>query len=310
MRSNNMAFLRHMDHVRHLERRAFDAGVISTLTGGFGGYGAAAMGSLYGTPYFSSYGNPYTTPYSGSSSYRSNTNNYVQEPPAAPPAVAQDQADRARNNPPTGEIMSGQAMNDILADLRKVATDKPDALPAVALPLDDKAKTHINLTRGTGNIALLKPGDTIPWPTAFNGPEYEDQRAKLTARATAAVKQAQANGHVEVELTTPLATEVDAFQKELRRIAPSLSFEQHREAKDFLNALDAAVVALQQPDVANYFNGKYALTAKTIPEMVRYMTQNALKFAPAAPGDEEAYTKLYNSMSAYDRSLKTAKSVE
>jgi len=40
-----------------------------------------------------------------------------------------------------------------------------------------------------------------------------------------------------------------------------------------------------------------------VAQLVDDMTRNGLKFAPANPGDEPAYTALYQSMLSYDMGL-------
>lgn len=305
-RAQNMAFQ------HQLQRRAFYAGVAAGRYG-YGGYspgyayGYAMMASSYGLPYYTSYGNGYSLPYS-SSSYTP-SREYVREPYQAPPAAAQDQLDRARMNPPVGEILSAKALNDILADLRKLAIDRPDDLPDVGLPLDNEALAHINLTRNGGNIGILKKGAALTWPTAFRGAELQDLRERIVARTREALEQARAKGTVDAAVTAQLARDVDQLKNELRRSAAALSFDQHVKAKNFLKSLDEAVVALQEPNAGDYLNGKFAVKAKTFPELVKQMTAAGLKFAPATPGDEAAYTALFQSLAAYDRSLKVAKPV-
>ena len=75
------------------------------------------------------------------------------------------------------------------------------------------------------------------------------------------------------------------------------------EANTFINNLNDAIKALQQPDAGNYFTGKYALKAKTVPELVNFMTAQGLQFAPSTPGDEAAYAALQEALASYDRAV-------
>ena len=290
-------------HQRFLQMRAFYMGGRAAAYGM--SYGSAYGAGSYGMPYYGAYSSPYTSSYSAAPSYRSYTREYSPEPAALRPATEQDQLERSRNNPPIGEILSGRALNDILADLRRMAADNPTALPAADLPLDQAGLAHINVTRGSGNIGLLKRGTDLVWPTALRGPEFQEFR--ITARLRAAVKQAEAEGRVDLDLTGQLADDVDRLGKDFRRTAAVVAFDQHVEAKKFLKSLDEAVVALQQTDVGSYFNGKFALKATTIPDLVKQMADNGLQFAPAAPGDDRAYTALHQSLAAYDRTVSDRK---
>jgi hypothetical protein len=213
-------------------------------------------------------------------------------------------------NPPAGEILSGKALNAILADIRTIAANKPEDLPEVELPLDENALGHVNLTRnGGGSIGLLKNGAELKWPMALRGPEFQDLRERISAQVREALRQARSKGAVDQAVTNQLAGDVQQLGKDLRRLSAAIPFDQHVEAKNFVKSLDEAVVALQQPNAGDYMNGKFAVKARTIPQMVKQMTASGLRFAPAAPGDEAAYTALFQSLAAYDRSLKVDKPV-
>jgi hypothetical protein len=98
-----------------------------------------------------------------------------------------------------------------------------------------------------------------------------------------------------------MAGDVDLLHRLLRQKARDLSFEPFTEAKVFLQNFEQALVALRQPNAADHFNGTYDQTARTVLGLVREMTDRGLRFAPAAPGDEAAYTALREAMAACDR---------
>jgi len=86
----------------------------------------------------------------------------------------------------------------------------------------------------------------------------------------------------------------------LRKTGRDLPPNAYIDAKSFLNNLSSSVSALQQRDVGNYFTGKYALRVKTVPELVKYMSEQGLRFAPAVPGEEGPYQALYQALVSYD----------
>jgi hypothetical protein len=90
------------------------------------------------------------------------------------------------------------------------------------------------------------------------------------------------------------------LHNQLRRNGGDLPFAVYTEAKTFLNNRDDAIAALRQQGVGNYFTGKLAIKAKTIPELVDFMTKQGLQFAPAVPGDEPAYATLHEALANYD----------
>jgi hypothetical protein len=214
-----------------------------------------------------------------------------------------EQLNRSRNNPPVTEIWSGKALNDILADLRKLPAKTPQSGQLVnvqQLPLDEEGLKHINVTQGTGNIGLLKNEGRVNWPVALNGPDFKEQRERINSLTQAAVRQAEFNGHVDPGTLTQLNSDVDSLQRQLRKNGGDLPFAAYTEAKGFLNNLDDALAALRQSDVGNYFTGKFALKAKTVPELVDHMRKQGLQFAPAVPGDEGAYVALHQALANYD----------
>src|SRR5207244_4022511 len=78
---------------------------------------------------------------------------------------------------------------------------------------------------------------------------------------------------------------------------------QWTEAKRYADQLHAAVRTLQDPAVANYFNGSWEAKGNTVEELIRNMTAQGLRFAPATQGDETAYQVLYHDLLAYDTAL-------
>jgi len=214
-----------------------------------------------------------------------------------------EQLNRSRNNPPVTEIWSGKALNDLLADLRKLPPSKPEAGQLVnvqQLPLDEDGLKHLNVTKGNGNIALLKNEGRLTWPVALSSPDFKEQRERINSLAQAAVRQAEFNNQVDPGTITQLSSDVESLHRQLKKSGGDLPFALYTEAKTFLNNLDDALGALRQRDVGSYFTGKFAIKAKTVPELVEHMTKQGLQFAPAMTGDESAYAALHQALANYD----------
>jgi hypothetical protein len=220
-----------------------------------------------------------------------------------------EQLNRSRNNPPVTEIWSGKALNDILADLRKLPPPKPDSGNLVntqQLPLDEDGLKHINVTAAagnTGNIGLLKNEGRLNWPVALSEPQFKEMRERINTLAQAAVRQAEFNGRVDPGTILQMSNDVNTLNRLLRQSSGDLPFGLYTEARTFLNNLTDAITALSQPDVGNYFTGKFALKAKTVPELVEQMSKQGLQFAPATPGDEAAYAALQQALANYDLAI-------
>jgi len=213
-----------------------------------------------------------------------------------------EQLNRSRNNPPLTEIWSGQALNDLLADLQKLpARGGLPVLGTAELQLDEDGLKRINVTASNGgNAGLLKAEDGLRWPVALTGEDFKAERERLTALAQRAVRQAASGDLVDVGTARQMTRDLDQVHKELRRKAGALPSSLYIEAKTFLNNFESAVQSLQQRDAANHFTGHYALKAKTVRELVQFMAERGLRFAPAIPGGESAYVTLHQALTAYD----------
>jgi hypothetical protein len=161
---------------------------------------------------------------------------------------------------------------------------------------------HINVAKELGgSIALLKNDGRFDWPAALTTPESQGLREQLSLRAQVAIRQAEYNGRVEKGLLQQMNGDVNGLQKQLRQRANNLSPSEYIEANSFLHHFEEALHALGRPDVGNHFSGKYALKAQTVAELVQQMMDKGLHFAPALPGDETAYSALYQALVTYDR---------
>jgi hypothetical protein len=216
---------------------------------------------------------------------------------------ARQQGIRSRNDPPVTEVYSGKSLNDLLADLRKQGKNDSPALRTFALPLDEDALKHINVTSGggAGNVALLKNSGRLSWPLALSSNEFRDEREQFNSLIQEAVKQAEFNNQVDAGTLRQLSDQLNLVRRHVRRVSGELSFDQARDANTFLNNLDDAVKGLGQRDVGSHFTGKYVIKAKTIPDLVKFMTEQGLVFAPAVPGDEAAYVALQRALASYDQ---------
>jgi hypothetical protein len=216
------------------------------------------------------------------------------------PTPEQELLSRSRDNPPLAEVRSGQALNALLTDLRRVGVDELNRSDAL-LPLDRRGLRRINVSHGRGNIALLKDEGRLTWPAGLSGAAFQEPRERLTARAAEAIRQAGSPGRVDPDILQQMAGDVSQLRQLIRQNTKELSFQPYTEARDFLQGFDDALVALGQPEAPNYVNGTYDLKAQTVLGLVQQMTDAGLRFAPATPGDEAAYETLREALAACDR---------
>lgn len=213
---------------------------------------------------------------------------------------------RSMYNPPSTEIWSGKALNDLLFDLQKqMAKGVMSTFKGPKDPLDQDALSRINVTstQGSGNIGLLKNGARLSWPLALSGDEFRTERERLNNLTQDTVKEAGFNNRIDAGTLRQMLDDVDKMQRQLARNVGEISPAQYIEAKRFLNNFNDALKVLQQPDAANYINGKYAAKGKTVPDLVKYMTDQGLQFAPAVAGDEASYLALQRALAGYAMGL-------
>jgi hypothetical protein len=217
------------------------------------------------------------------------------------PTPEKELLNRSRVNPSQSEILSAQALNALLDDLRANAsgTDAADQLD-LPLPSGDWLR-HINISRGGGSLALLKDGGRLTWPAALADPVFQEPRERLTEQATAAVGQLRARRRIDPVDLRQMAANVSQLRWLLRENAKGLSFQSFIEARDFLQQFNDAVVVLGRPDAADYLDGAHDLHAQTVLGLAKQMTDEGLRFAPAGPGDEAAYAALWEALAACDR---------
>jgi hypothetical protein len=213
------------------------------------------------------------------------------------------QLERSRNNPPVTEIWSGKALNDILADLRKLPS-KPETATLRTFPMtldeDTLKRVNVTSTRGGGNLGLLKNEGQLAWPLPLLSADFKEEREHISVMAKKAYQQADVTGQVDVGIIQQLMADVEKMNKQLRKTGADLTPAQYIEAKTFLNNLDAAITGLQNRDVQNHLKGLTAFKGKSIAELVKFMADQGLQFAPAVPGDEAAYLALHNVLANYD----------
>ena len=219
---------------------------------------------------------------------------------------AQMDLERSLNDPPLGEISSGQALNTMLVAFRK---QSKGAESATAVPLDAGVLRHINLAAGRTRVGILKDEGRLSWPMVLRGDRFKSERDLLNSLAPEAIYQA-VNGHVDAGTLKAMASSIQRLRRELTSKISELTASEFIDAKRFLAELDDGTKALGRPDADRLFTGKYAAQGGTVAELINYMLAQGLTFAPAVAGDVASYTALHRALVAYyigQQSLETAK---
>jgi hypothetical protein len=225
---------------------------------------------------------------------------------------AATELDRARKDPPAGEVWSGKSLNELLRSIRKAGRNNLKNGPQV--DLSDVSLENVNLTdqSGQGNASLLKAEKdgklALHWPAAFENPTFAKTAERLTqslSEAVAAIKKKEKPAETTLK---DVRNDYKTLSDKVAETASTdeLSPSQYIEAKRYLRQLDQAIKALSSgPKASKYFDD-WRAKGKTVAELVDHMMTNGLEFAPAASGDEAAYSALYQALRAYENGLQVA----
>lgn len=204
------------------------------------------------------------------------------------------QLQRAVNNPPPAEILSGQALNTITTDIAKMDDKRLSGMPAI--PLDEDVLRHLNVTSGgSGNPGLLKNEGRVTWPLALKSEDYKRERELLDSLAPDAVRQAL-GGRVDAGVLRDMNNALASMRAKLSNSIRELTPNQYIEASRFLSQFQAAADLLSRPNAGDYFARGFAGKAMSVGELVKYLASHGMTFAPAVAGDEGAYMSLYQNL--------------
>jgi hypothetical protein len=209
--------------------------------------------------------------------------------------------ERVQKMPTSQEIASGRSLNILMEDLEKLA-----GLPvrASAVMLDEDVLKLLNVTgqTGSGNIGLLRDNGRFAWPSAFDENNVAGDKEKKDVELHAQeLFQQSVNAKVDKNAVKDLGSSLRVLRASLSKSVKEVPGQSFLEGQRFLDDFDAALVALGNGDavVSLDFQQKFARDGKTVQELVDYMKNKGLRFAPANPGDERVYRVLQAALAAH-----------
>jgi hypothetical protein len=203
----------------------------------------------------------------------------------------------SRDNPPLTTIWSGRALNDLLTGIQQQLAQ---GIPRPDVPLASDVVNHLNVTGGqsTGSMAVIANDGTLRWPLALAGPTFQTDETTLQGLCRKIYQQV-VGGNVDPTTFQNLTTAVNTLQTDLTQNVANMDPNAFIAGQRFVNELNQALNVLQSPSAANYFNGTYAARGHTVKQLAQDMISNGLRFAPALPVDQPAYTAAQRAMSDY-----------
>jgi hypothetical protein len=212
---------------------------------------------------------------------------------------------QAMSDPPRSEIFAAGPLNILVTDLGKhLGQDGA----AQRTPLSPDVVQHLNVLAAgqTGNSALLRNGGKLDWPFAWRDKPLEEASGELRAALASDLHQAleqAAKGQVDAKLVQDMKGKVNQLRDLLKQRIDQIQPDSYTEASRYLDQVTESLKLLRGNDAQKYLNGDYTLnplTITSVQDLVKYMTDKGLCFAPAASGDEGAYLALQRALASCD----------
>jgi hypothetical protein len=232
--------------------------------------------------------------------------------------------ERLKNHPDlTGpQIINGTALNFLLNRLGGTVlsyefsggqSQNPDIIKQLSLDPETihKLKLRQRTTNNQNMVFRADEGTGLSvdwWPFALTAPEFENNRFLFEQARDQVVKEAQ-GGRISHETIRGLdgalidlrAAFEDRFagQAKVARDGGGnrmTTWTHYNTAKRFLQSLSGEVLRLAQTQKSAAFDGTLKFEGDNAIHLLTYMSRNGLDFAPAEPGDENAYHNLFHMM--------------
>jgi hypothetical protein len=202
---------------------------------------------------------------------------------------------RVLNNPSQGEIASGEAHNVLLPYLQQLAANGVQGFP---VPIQPWILDSINVVTpyAAGSTGILSNGGQLNFPIVLKGETQQRISQEVPQAVTMCV-----SGTLDFKFFKQVQADVNQLRQEHKKKfhKDEIDGSDYLIGTRYLDELEKAVMTLQQPGTAKLLNGTFKAKGSSVPELVYNMTQQGLKFAPAASGKENAYTALFSAMQTF-----------
>jgi hypothetical protein len=237
---------------------------------------------------------------------KANTPTYTQEQEQ----VARVTLRRIQTNSLPGEVSSGKALNMLLDDLKRFPDKKISLDP---LPLNEEILSHLNVTKTTYGVGLLRDYGKVAWPIEVEKLMSGTQRQDIEKQLRHLVKEAN-NDRTGNNLIAEVQKEIDRMREELVKKVNDIPTGPYLDGKRFLRDLYESTLAIEKGEAINQVkfqrfieNGK---GSRSVQEVTDYMIKEALRFGPATANDEAAYRAVHSAMANYDIAMNSQQGVD
>jgi hypothetical protein len=209
---------------------------------------------------------------------------------------------RSRNFPSQGDIRSGRALNSLMDSINRTQAQLGVRGPTIPLSQDNVRQLNVSSGTTSGSASLIGQDRPLDWPLSLQRDQFEKPRDIIDASLPKAVDVVRQGGNRNPDLIKVLDG-IKSMRILLDKEIDNMSADDYITGTRFVNQLSDAVRILSAPGAQNYFNGNWVARGNTVDQLLYNMSQQGLRFAPAAPGGEPAYTAVYNAVLDYDLGL-------
>jgi hypothetical protein len=165
--------------------------------------------------------------------------------------------------------------------------------------------SHINFTNGDtrGNAGLLRDNGNLKWPSALQKEIFLEPRQKIDRLMRRAYHALRNDQKPDDATLNDLQAAYQQLQDAVAANAEQLTSDEYVQARRYLGLVRHAITALSDRNVTNFFNGNWTPRVKSVAELVQFMRDKGLEFAPATQNDEAAYVALYNALATFDAGM-------
>jgi hypothetical protein len=203
-------------------------------------------------------------------------------------------------------VWSGQALNHLTQHLLTPSGDphfkpggarvgdadkKSDGKLETALDVQLVERLRFRSTKGEDG-RLLGYESNIRWPEFLKTEGFNEPRQRVEHLFAQTVQEARCKERVDAQKVKDLRGQLQKMGETLRNVVGDITPTEYIESRRFLNILEDGARLLDDPNVGRHVV-VLRVKARTVRELLQNMSRQALQFAPASPGDEEAYLQLY-----------------
>jgi hypothetical protein len=234
---------------------------------------------------------------------KANTPTYTEE-------LAKDKQQllkRLMTYPVRSEITDGITLNAMLPLVEYLSSQ---GAPGPPIPVPQSMVNLLNIAgsnSSSSSVGMLRGGGQVEWPIALQGPQQQKLDKLLPAACDAA-----AAGKLTAKMLKDVRTQMDIMRETLRQQLQKEEIDgsSYMRALEFYNSLRDSVSALERPDARKQLAGAYAPRARNVQELIDFMSDNGLRFAPASPGNENAYQVVHDAFVRYARVAQAGSGVQ